>query len=504
MKLIQTMNNLRIIVLIAAMVLPALSSWGGSAKRGLGWDEKDVALNADHARLLKAGVAWVYNWGPDAACPQVYDADFAFLPMAWNGAFSESRIRAWYTAHPESRYLLGFNEPNFDDQARMTPARAAEAWPRLEAIAADFQLRLVAPALNFSNSQVGGRIWNPYEWYDEFFRLYPDAKVDCLAMHCYMNWYSAHTWLTLEYFYSDLYNPRKDCYGRYPNLVKFLDTFKATNGHFPKMMLTEFCSWENDGTIKNVEFQIDQMTQKVQMMELSDLVEGYAWFMGNAKGGAAAYPYMSVMQTNTADSGLSMLGEVYVNMSSFDTTKFYAPDELIQAKDYVDATTDERQIKLRPNAEASSSLPLQIEIPSGGYPCYQIDVPAAGTYKFIFHVTSAQGSELTLYVDNKKEDAVTVAPSIDLWTDVAVEAELSAGRHTVMPYNSGSGSVAMNGLRFTDTNGVDNVAGNNLDAGIVEIVTLQGISLGQVSVDTLSPGVYLARRDDGQFRKIIK
>lgn len=77
MKLIQTMNNLRIIVLIAAMVLPALSSWGGSAKRGLGWDEKDVALNADHARLLKAGVAWVYNWGPDAACPQVYDADFA-------------------------------------------------------------------------------------------------------------------------------------------------------------------------------------------------------------------------------------------------------------------------------------------------------------------------------------------------------------------------------------------------------------------------------------------
>ena len=62
----------------------------------------------------------------------------------------------------------------------------------------------------------------------------------------------------------------------------------------------------------------------------------------------------------------------------------------------------------------------------------------------------------------------------------------------------------MNGLRFTDTNGVDNVAGNNLDAGIVEIVTLQGISLGQVSVDTLSPGVYLARRDDGQFRKIIK
>ena len=44
--------------------------------------------------------------------------------MAWNGAYSAARIRAWLDAHPESRYLLGFNEPNFYDQARMTPAEA--------------------------------------------------------------------------------------------------------------------------------------------------------------------------------------------------------------------------------------------------------------------------------------------------------------------------------------------------------------------------------------------
>ena len=56
------------------------------------------------------------------------------------------------------------------------------------------------------------------------------------------------------------------------------------------MMLTEFCSWENDGTITGVDFQIDQMTQKLQKLEQSDLVEGYAWFMANADGGASAIP----------------------------------------------------------------------------------------------------------------------------------------------------------------------------------------------------------------------
>lgn len=34
-----------------------------SAKRGIGWDEKIVALNADHMQLMQHGVDWVYNWG---------------------------------------------------------------------------------------------------------------------------------------------------------------------------------------------------------------------------------------------------------------------------------------------------------------------------------------------------------------------------------------------------------------------------------------------------------
>ncbi|MDE6206267.1 MAG: hypothetical protein K2M55_00480 [Muribaculaceae bacterium] len=493
------MTSLKLISLTALLLaLPAVST-AKSAKRGAGWDDKTVSLNAHHAALLEPGVSWVYNWGPDISNGDLYNADFTFLPMAWNGAYNASRIRQWLSAHPETKYLLGFNEPNFASQARMTPAEAAGAWPGLEAIAEEYGVKLVAPALNFTDSQVGGRFWNPYEWYDEFFRLYPDAKVDCLAMHCYMNWYSANTWLATEYFYSDLYNPRKDCYGRYPNLVKFLNSFKETHGRFPGMMLTEFCSWENDGTIKDVDFQIDQMTQKLQKLEQSELVEGYAWFMANAGAGATAYPYMSLFERNSADSDLSELGKIYVYLSDFDTTRRYAPGETIQAKDYVDATTDDRQVKVRTNTEAASHLPLRIEIPAGGYADYVIDVPTDGEYKFTFHIEASKATSITLYVDSKKDTRVDVAAAAG-WRDVELTTNLKSGIHRVMPYISGDNSLTMNSLCFTTTDGIFVPATD--EASVVSVYNLYGISLGNPELSALPHGVYVLKYSNGTTGKI--
>lgn len=469
-----------------------------SPKRGVGWDEATLKLNSSHAALLSPGVSWVYNWGPDAANGDVYGEELSFEPMAWNGAFSETRIRAWLKAHPETKYLLGFNEPNFADQSRMTPSDAAALWPRLEAISAEYGVRLVAPALNFSASQVGGRVWNPYEWYDEFFRLYPSAKIDCLALHCYMNWYGANTWFATEYFYADLYNAKKECYGRYPNLVKFLDSYKAANGHFPKMMLTEFCSWENDGTITGVDFQIDQMTQKIQKLEQSELIEGYAWFMANPSGGASAYPYMSILQSNTATSTLSELGAVYVYMSDFDTDRHYAPGELIAAKDYVDATTDERSIKVRGNSESGSDLPLQIELPVGGYADYLIDVPADGEYKFIFHIKAEEAGALTLYVDSKKDARIDIAAKRGEWADVELNTTLRQGKHRIMPYNSGASPFCLNSLQYAAADGVASlIAADNTVAAIYDLC---GIRRDNVQ----SSGIYIKRYADGRTEKIMQ
>lgn len=493
----------KLVSLSFMLLLPWFLCMAASPKRGLGWQGGSNDVNAHHAELLAPGIAWVYNWGPDTSNPDIYGEDFYFVPMAWNGSFNESRIRTWLTNHPETKYLLGFNEPNFADQAAMTPAQAAAKWPALEKIAGDFNVKLVGPAMNFSGSQVGGKVWGIYEWLDEFFRLMPEAKVDCLAAHCYMNWTSSFNWFATEYFYKDLFN--SDNKGKYPYLVKYMDNFKASNGHYPKMMLTEFCAWEYDGSITGVDFQIDQMTQKVQLLEKSDLVEGYAWFMGNAGGGAKEFPYMSVLETNTKTSGLSELGNVYVHMSSFDTSRFYGPGETIMAKDYVNATRDNSQIKLRSNSEVSSSVPLQIEIPKSGYGEYQLNVPMDGTYKFTYHVKADRNSTITLYIDNKKDKAIEIEATGGSWKDVEFETTLQAGKYRIMPYNTGSEPVFMNTLRFdygTGINGAETDAEEH--SKVVEVYNLQGISLGNPEIEELPRGFFVLRKSDGSTVKLCR
>lgn len=481
------------------MALPVLAQTK-SAKRGMGWDEKTQTISESPVSKMAPGVTWMYNWGitPKNNVSNLGPkGDMEFVPMCWNAGYNEEQLRQWLTDNPGVKYLLGFNEPNFAAQSKMTPAEAAAAWPRLEKIADDFGLRLVAPALNFTAELVGGRTWSPYEWLDEFLRLYPEARFDCLALHCYMNWFGASTWFATEYFYKDLYDETKeDVYGKYPNIVKYLDDYKAANGHFPRMMLTEFCSWENNGAITGVDFQIDQMTQKVQKLEQSDLVEGYAWFMAN--NAAANYPYYSIFQKNNADSPLSTLGTVYVYMSSFDTDKFYAPGELIQAKDYIDASTGEQQARLRPNTESGSDLPLQVEMLAGTWTKYQLNVPEEGEYTVTMHICSQSDNNIYMYVDNKKQSTGTIASTGNTWTDRNIDVSIPAGEHSVMLFNAGTEPFLINSLQFSKSaTGIDKPAVSETDKP-ESIFTLSGVN---VSDKNLDKGIYIVVTKSGEKKK---
>ncbi|CAN0554626.1 unnamed protein product, partial [Ectocarpus sp. 8 AP-2014] len=48
-----------------------------------------------------------------------------------------------------SPYLLGFNEPNYGEQANLTPQEAADLWPQVRQQADDLGMELVSPAVNF-------------------------------------------------------------------------------------------------------------------------------------------------------------------------------------------------------------------------------------------------------------------------------------------------------------------------------------------------------------------
>lgn len=457
--------------IISSAVIPCMAQTK-SVKRGIGWDEKGLKLSDAPIDKMLPGISWLYNWGPTpsgSAANLGTDDGMAFVPMCWNGNFNETSIRNYIKDHKSTKYLLGFNEPNFSAQANMTPKAAAAKWQALEQIAEDYGIKLVAPALNFTGEKVGGKMWQPYDWLDEFIKEYKSQygklpKMDCLALHCYMNWYGASTWFTTEYFYKDLYDSKNENYGKYPNIVELLDAYKEANGHFPKMMLTEFCSWEGDkdGFVTTKENQIDQMTQKVQKMEQSDLVEGYAWFMANGK--ASEKPYYSLFDTNTASSELSDLGKVYVNMSSFDTEKYYAPNEPIQAKDYIDASTDNQQAKLRPNTESGSDMPLQVEMQRNTQTKYLIDVPSEGEYKFTLHIKSSAKTKVILYLDGKNIATNELESTNNVWDDRTFEVTLHEGKHDIALSNS-SASFLINSFSFASTSSsIDNVKAEQDDS----------------------------------------
>ena len=460
-----------------------------SAKRGMCWDENNQPLTDAPLQKMAPGVSWIYNWGISPQGPatllNVPDG-IVFAPMCWNGDFNETALRNYLsTLDPQSStlnpsILLGFNEPNLVwnvGGSQMTPQQAANAWPAVKQVAQDYGLQLVAPALNFSGDQVGGRVWTPFQWYDEFFRLLAEAGVDpaidYLAFHSYMNWYSAVNWVASEYFYtdketSDLFAPTNKAL--YPHLVQYLESYKEAHGQFPRMYLTEFCSWEGDkdGYVSSVDSQIDQMTQKVQKLEQSDLVAGYAWFMGDTSQAPSVYPYNSVFQSNTPSSELSDLGRVYVYMSSFDTEKFYVPGEQIVAKDYIDASMDGQQARVRPNTETASDIPLQVEWKSSAWTAYQVDLPADGDYTLTLHIKSTADNKFRIYREalgaaNKKLDT-TLASTGGAWADVTTTVTLQAGRQTLLLYNMGTTSIFVSSLRFdADPTGIGATFNDNVE-----------------------------------------
>ncbi|MBQ2553595.1 MAG: hypothetical protein II562_00660 [Prevotella sp.] len=499
------------IIFTLALALTTLSGYAQqrSAKRGMCWDEKTQALTNTTVAKMAPGVSWLYNWGvaPTGSASNLGAGEsMDFAPMCWNSAYNESKLRSWLNAHPGAKYLLAFNEPNFSSQANMTPQAAANAWSKVEQIAADYGLEIVAPALNFTAENVGGRKWSPMEWYDEFFRLVPNAKVDYLAMHCYMNWAENVDWICSRYFYTDagendLY--REENKAKYPNLVAFLDNYKNEHGHFPKMMLTEFCSWEENvypyrsGMTRD--FQITQMTQKLQYMEKSDLVAGYAWFMANPGGGENEFPYESIFKSNNSQSELSELGLVYTYMSSFDTEKYYGVDEKISAKDYIDASLNDQAVLVRRNSDSGNDEILQVGYPTGGYTMYQIDVPWDGEYQLTLHMKSTAQNKVYVCLDRINNYAAReqIASTGGVWTDCSIPITLTAGKHLLYVYNSSTQTMYINRLKLTTTTGIQTVEQSR---GCV--VSTRYYTPAGAEVQQPTEGLYIMQQvmDDGSTR----
>ena len=266
-----------LVVLIAALCA-SVSAHG--AKRGFGGALSD---SADVAAASKFG--WYYGWGqqpgPAIINQDIYSA-IEYVPMVWGANYDRQALINYLSAHPQVKYLLGFNEPNFLAQSNLTPAQAAAAWPQLQAIADQFNLTIVGPALNFSYS--GGAVvangveyTDPVKWYDDFFAACTGCRVDHIAIHGYFDNAAALPWL-----------------------INLFDKY-----HKP-IWLTEF----NQSPASSMGSQMQFMREAVPILENDSRIFRYAWFLSRS----------AQLNTNLFDSNstgvLTDLGNLYASLPS--------------------------------------------------------------------------------------------------------------------------------------------------------------------------------------------
>jgi hypothetical protein len=245
------------------------SSNATGCKRGLAYGANSPADLA----ALSPGVGWWYNWAlaPDKGVASAYQAaGFEYVPMVW-GSSTVPTASAAITG--DEKFLLTFNEPDFNSQANLTPQQAAALWPQIEQTAAAHKLAIVSPALNYCGG--GCNETNPFDWFDAFFAACKDCKVDYLAVH----WYAC----------------TKDALTNYIGMMK---------KYGKPIWLTEFACLDGGNTA--LETEQTYMRDALTYLESEPAVVRYSWFTGR-------FPKTSTIDLLGADGQLTALGQQYVS-----------------------------------------------------------------------------------------------------------------------------------------------------------------------------------------------
>ncbi len=346
---------------------------------------------------ISGSVSWWYNWSPKpestvANVFQNYGMDF--VPMAWNGSFNESQMRAFYASHPEAKYLLGFNEPNFTTQANMKPSQAAAIWPKLENIAKDYNLKIVAPAVNYADKPVtenGVTYTDPIAYLDAFFKACPNCRVDYIAVHNYM------------------------CYAG--ALSGDIARYKKYNR---PIWLTEFACWDQPSI--TLTMQKGYMMGAIDYLESDTSVFRYSWFNGNRSG---AYPYLDLFKAQSGQ--LTELGNLYINFNPVhDTTNYTLVPARIEAESY----TTMSGIALEATQDISGVANVGW-IDANDWLEYYIDVPALAEYNAFFRISANAATSIAI------REGGTTLKTIQLpstggwqnWKTFKTSVSLSAGKH---------------------------------------------------------------------------
>lgn len=366
-----------------------------SPKRGMAYGYHSV----NDINTVSTGISWWYNWSdvPDPAIINYYQSiGVEFVPMVWNGSFNPTTVIN--NIKPDAKYLLAFNEPNFNGQANLTPQQAVNLWPQIEQIAAAKNLEIVSacPAYCGGSACVSGYT-DPTVWHDQFFSLCPTCKVDYIAFHVYESTTGGAIALTN--------NLKK--YGR-------------------PVWVTEFAWW--DPSVSNAS-KVPYLQTVVNSFENDPDVYRYSWFAGRSSAN-------STVNILGSDGVLTTLGDAYI----------HATYPIINVPGKVEAENNYR--RRATDTQTTSDVGGGLNVgwtDAGTWNEYLVNVSNTGSYKFNFRVASgvATGSFDILVDDVVVKSGVTVANTggWQSWTDMPITGiVLNAGQRLIKIKYTGTGT----------------------------------------------------------------
>lgn len=429
-------------VLIFLCVFPSvLQAQQRSEKRGLAFGH----LQEGDLMALSKGLSWWYNWyvTPESGvidCYEKYDMDF--VPMLWNGSSDTTKLRAFLKSHPNVKYILGFNEPNFKTQANMTPVKVAANWKRIEDLADEFNLKIVGPAVNYCDQCVDipgtTQDSDPYVYLDAFFEACPDCRVDYIAVHNYMCYTSALS-SYIEGFYK---------YGK-------------------KIWLTEFACWDQPSITLNM--QENLVLSAIEYLENDTNVFRYAWFTGGRDG---AWPYLDILDSETGE--LTELGNLYVNYYPVhDTSRYDQIPARIEAESY--SAMSGVQLEITSDFDGMANVGY---FDAGDWLQYNVVVPETKEYQIYMRIASNAATDILV----KDGDSVLVQKAIpssggwQSWKNYQVSISLEEGKHDLV-FTTTKGSLNLNWIAFLGEKNHAPVA----DAGCDQTIALPSNSVGLVA-----------------------
>ena len=364
--------------------------------------------------------SWWYNWAtqPESAIRDNYqDYNVDFTPMAWN-ASGINGVYNWVAQDPNVKYILGFNEPNFKDQANMTPSAAAAAWSALQTIAETHDLKIVGPAVNYCGNCVSenGTVYNnPFTYLDDFFSACTDCQVDFVALH----WYGGGN-----------------------SIVGYVEEARKYN---KPIWVTEFAAWDN--SVSNLEGQKKHLAGVVNFLERDPDIYRYSWFIGRTSGGITSYPYIDLYGS---DGELTELGELYMAIPVYDPNMMFQIPGRIETEEYYLMSG----LYTEPTEDNDGFLNIGWTEPDD-WAEYKLDVQSSGSYNLKARVAGTNPGEIAFYLDDALATVVTTpnTGNWQSWTDISTTIELEAGEHMLkMHVNDGGFNINwIDLIRVTET-----------------------------------------------------